>query len=104
GAIALATTEERDLAYLNATNDDNEGALGTLRIRSRHAPNMTLHQHKARTMYKPNGTGKYIRLIQHYKTKAPLLAQDRVAVAAVEAEKALDTSGYDSDLDIDFNR
>ncbi|KAG6823410.1 hypothetical protein H0H92_010311 [Tricholoma furcatifolium] len=42
--------------------------------------------------------------IQRYKTKAPLLSQDRVAVAPVEAEKALDASGYDSDFDIDFNK
>lgn len=42
------------------SNDHNEGALGTLRVGKRHAPNTTLHQHNARTVCGINETEKYI--------------------------------------------
>lgn len=46
---------------MKTTNDNNEGALGETRRASRHAPNMTLNQHNARTMYRKNNTGAFIR-------------------------------------------
>ncbi|KAJ7902987.1 hypothetical protein B0H13DRAFT_1621304, partial [Mycena leptocephala] len=43
--------------------DANEGTLGERRMGSRHAPNMTLHQHNACKMYKRNNTKKYRPLV-----------------------------------------
>lgn len=48
---------------MKKANDDNEGSLGVLRVGSRRAPNMALHQHNARTMYKRNDTGNYMSSI-----------------------------------------
>ena len=42
GAIALLSAEERQRAFMNATNDHNEGALGAYRVGARQAPSMTL--------------------------------------------------------------
>ncbi|KZP26119.1 hypothetical protein FIBSPDRAFT_918251 [Athelia psychrophila] len=58
--IASASAAERQRAYLPPTNDVNEGALGTMRIASRHAPNSTLESQNARTMYRKNNTGAFI--------------------------------------------
>jgi hypothetical protein len=61
GAIASASISERRRAYMKTTNDDNKGALGEARRASQHAPNMTLNQHNARTMYRKNNTVAFIR-------------------------------------------
>ncbi|KAJ6609748.1 hypothetical protein B0H10DRAFT_2225653 [Mycena sp. CBHHK59/15] len=61
GLIVNATPGERERAWMPTTNDANEGALGELRIASRRAPNMTLHQLNARQMYKKNDTKIYRR-------------------------------------------
>ncbi|KIM89184.1 hypothetical protein PILCRDRAFT_2457 [Piloderma croceum F 1598] len=61
GAIASASISERRRAYMKTTNDDNEGALGEARRASQHAPNMTLNQHNARTMYRKNNTVAFIQ-------------------------------------------
>lgn len=58
--IASASAAERQRAFLPPTNDVNEGALGTMRIASRHAPNSTLESQNARTMYRKNNTGAFI--------------------------------------------
>ena len=60
GLISTLTATERNEAWARPTNDDNEGALGTYRVRARLAPSMTLHQHNAREMYKLNQTANYI--------------------------------------------
>ncbi|KAK0421689.1 hypothetical protein EV421DRAFT_1894230 [Armillaria borealis] len=44
GMIDGLTAEEREAAWMPATNDVNEGALGTLRITMRRKPCLTLHQ------------------------------------------------------------
>jgi hypothetical protein len=61
GVIASASSEERRRAYMAPTNDVNEGGLGEKRIQTRHAPNMTLESHNARTMYRKNNTAGFIR-------------------------------------------
>lgn len=61
GAIALLSTDERHRAFMNATNDHNEGALGAYRVGARKAPAMTLAQWNARTMYKRNRTRCWMR-------------------------------------------
>ena len=56
----MLSKAQRDLIYLPATNDANEGSLGSFRVGSRNAANMSLGQWNGREMYKKNGTGTYI--------------------------------------------
>ncbi|KAJ7906522.1 hypothetical protein B0H13DRAFT_2333358 [Mycena leptocephala] len=63
GTIAILTPEERERAHMPPTNDANEGTLGERRTGSRHAPNMSLHQHNACKMYKRNNTKVYRRQV-----------------------------------------
>ncbi|KAJ7850468.1 hypothetical protein B0H13DRAFT_1644466, partial [Mycena leptocephala] len=63
GNIAGLSPDERERAWLPTTNDANKGTLGERRTGSRHAPNMLLHQHNARKMYKRNNTKKYRPLV-----------------------------------------
>ncbi|KAJ7165258.1 hypothetical protein C8R46DRAFT_1035863 [Mycena filopes] len=59
GTIANLTPKQRECAHMPTTNDRSEGTLGERRTGSWHAPNMTLHQHNARKMYKRNNTRCY---------------------------------------------
>ena len=61
GYIAEAAPELKKKVFMNATNDCNEGALGSYRVSARHAPNMTVLQHNARKLYRRNHTGSWIR-------------------------------------------
>ncbi|KAJ6624198.1 hypothetical protein B0H10DRAFT_2212928 [Mycena sp. CBHHK59/15] len=63
GIIMNLSAEERLRAWMPTTNDANGGALGELRTGSRRAPNMSLHQHNARKMYKRNDTQAYRHLL-----------------------------------------
>ncbi len=56
GAIDQATTEERELAWLPATNDENEGALGSFRRLICHQPQLTLLDYNALAMFFRNNT------------------------------------------------
>ncbi|KAI0352435.1 hypothetical protein OH77DRAFT_1460105 [Trametes cingulata] len=85
GLIDTLTSSERRRAWMRTTNDDNEGALGSYRISARRAPSLTLHQYNARTMYKLNETGDFI--------KAYLSAEGHLYLRA-EARK-MDGSGLE---------
>ena len=56
GLIDGATTEERDLAWMPATNDENEGALGSFRKLIRQQPQLTMQAHNGLTMFFRNNT------------------------------------------------
>ncbi|KAF8804783.1 hypothetical protein BYT27DRAFT_7106262 [Phlegmacium glaucopus] len=51
GLIDEATVEENELAWMPATNDVNEGALGSFWVLMRRQPQLTLLGHNALTMY-----------------------------------------------------
>ncbi len=51
GLIDEATAEERELAWMPATNDENEGALGSFRHLMRNQPQLTLLNHNALVMF-----------------------------------------------------
>ena len=51
GMIASLSSAEKALAHMETTNDPNEGALGSFRVKSRDAPSMGLDQGNARSMY-----------------------------------------------------
>ncbi|KAH7922726.1 hypothetical protein BV22DRAFT_1016713 [Leucogyrophana mollusca] len=61
GVIANSTPSQRQLAHMKTTNDDNEGALGTVRVSLRRAPHMSLAHLNSCFMYKKNKTGAYIK-------------------------------------------
>ncbi|KAF8804582.1 hypothetical protein BYT27DRAFT_7213745 [Phlegmacium glaucopus] len=56
GLIDEATTEEKELAWMPATNDVNEGALGSFRHLMRYQPQLTLLNHNALAMFFRNNT------------------------------------------------
>ncbi len=56
GLIDAATTEERDLAWMPATNDENEGALGSFRKLIRQQPQLTMQGYNGLAMFFRNNT------------------------------------------------
>jgi hypothetical protein len=58
--IATASSEKHAQAFMRATNDKNEGALGSFQVQTRYRPSMTLPQHNAHAMYKKNGIKSYM--------------------------------------------
>ena len=57
GPIVNTSSEQRELAHMETTNDANEGALGTFRVTAWHAPRISLRQFNARLKFKKNKTG-----------------------------------------------
>ncbi|KAF9476975.1 hypothetical protein BDN70DRAFT_811358 [Pholiota conissans] len=60
GLIDEATTEEKELAWMPATNDENEGALGSFRKLMRHQPQLTLLSYNAIAMFFRNNTQAFM--------------------------------------------
>jgi len=60
GLIDEATAEERALAWMPATNDENEGALGSFRRLMRYQPQLTLLSHNALAMFFRNNTQTFM--------------------------------------------
>jgi len=60
GLIDEAIVEERELAWMPATNDENEGALGSFRQLMRKQPQLTLLSHNALAMFFHNNTQAFM--------------------------------------------
>ncbi|KAL5476491.1 hypothetical protein ACEPAI_3348 [Sanghuangporus weigelae] len=60
GSIAALTKEEKEAAWMPATNDANEGALGAFRVFHRHKPNGTIELFNSLFRYHRNGTEEFI--------------------------------------------
>jgi len=60
-AIDEATIEEKDLAWMPATNDVNKGALGQFHVMICCQPQLTLLGHNAIAMYFCNDTEAFIK-------------------------------------------
>ncbi|KAI0738461.1 hypothetical protein C8Q80DRAFT_1113708 [Daedaleopsis nitida] len=60
GTISTLSVVEKEEAWARPTNDDNEGALGRLRVSKRAAPSQTLASHNAQEQYKFNDTQVFI--------------------------------------------
>jgi hypothetical protein len=63
GAIDNASASERSQAWMETTNDLNEGALGAWRKAARDDGNMSLLYYNGKTMYKRNDTAQYIETL-----------------------------------------
>ncbi|KAF8221462.1 hypothetical protein L208DRAFT_1531982, partial [Tricholoma matsutake] len=62
-AISQLSEAEKNPVFIPATNDHNEGALGSVQQTWQHAPNMMISQYNARALYKQNGRGSFIRSV-----------------------------------------
>jgi hypothetical protein len=61
GSITASLSDvERASAWMPATNDRNEGALGAYRLHARQRPSLTLHQYNAQALYRHNDTKAFI--------------------------------------------
>ncbi|KAF8059795.1 hypothetical protein FPV67DRAFT_1707711 [Lyophyllum atratum] len=60
GIISNLTAAEKGRMHIAATNDRNEGALGSLRVAMRAAPNLSLSKFNSKMMYRQNGTTNWI--------------------------------------------
>lgn len=60
GLIDEATAEEKDLAWMPATNDENESSLGTLWQLMNKQPQLTLLSHNALTVFFCNNTQAFM--------------------------------------------
>ncbi|KAJ7342822.1 hypothetical protein DFH08DRAFT_962860 [Mycena albidolilacea] len=60
GLIDEASASERQAAWMPATNDANEGALGQLRVIMRNHPTLTLHQFNAMVMFNQKNTQDFM--------------------------------------------
>ncbi|KAJ7080892.1 hypothetical protein B0H15DRAFT_953240 [Mycena belliarum] len=63
GLIDLASATEKEAAWMPSTNDANEGALGSYRVRMRDKPSMSLHQYNAEAMYWRNDTQLFMDVV-----------------------------------------
>ena len=75
GVISGITVSERRVAWMETTNDLNEGALGGFRKAARDDGNMSLLYYNRKTMYKCNNTAKYMETLlpddcQYVQSKA----------------------------------
>src|SRR5260370_27668604 len=61
GLIDAATTEEWDLAWMPATNNENEGALGLFHKLIRQQPQLTMQGYNGLTMFFHNNTQLFMK-------------------------------------------
>ncbi|KAG2133325.1 hypothetical protein DEU56DRAFT_739092 [Suillus clintonianus] len=77
GAIDKSSPSQRQMAHMKTTNDDNEGALGTIRTSLRRAPHMSLSHFNSRFMYKKNQTNTYIENVLDVSSRQKLRKKAR---------------------------
>ncbi len=65
GLIDEATQEEKDLAFVPPTNDEEEGALGAFRILLRRQPQLSELQYNAQAMFHQNDTWAFMEKMFH---------------------------------------
>ncbi|KAI0661679.1 hypothetical protein C8Q70DRAFT_966523 [Cubamyces menziesii] len=97
GQIAGLSSDEKRIAWMRTTNDDNEGGLGAFRANARRAPSMTLNQYNARTMHKVNGTAEFTKHQLDDETRAFTRKRARLIDASgLEKERRMVLAQADS--------
>jgi hypothetical protein len=86
GTIAKMTAEQRAAAFIDPTNDVNEGALGVLRIAMRRMPHLSLGGLNQRMMLWKNDAAAYYKNCSSDE-KARLRSQARIAVKGEANER-----------------
>ncbi|KAI0047122.1 hypothetical protein FA95DRAFT_1492966 [Auriscalpium vulgare] len=87
GLIDNATASERQRAWMPATNDANEGALGSFRLHARTRPNSTTHAYNAQATYTHNNTEGFM---------AAILTRPEDHLHLMREARALNSSGLAS--------
>ncbi|SJL16076.1 uncharacterized protein ARMOST_19592 [Armillaria ostoyae] len=96
GLIDEATEEERDAAWMPATNDVNEGALGSYRVYMRRKPRTTLHQYNALVMFGHNETRRFMdRLFHSEDHKYVMKAARMLDASGLEKKRKLEQKEFD---------
>jgi hypothetical protein len=93
GLIDAATTEEHDLAWMPATNDENEGALGSFRKLIRQQPQLTMQAHNGLTMFFRNNTQLFMEA--NFTTEEDYKFLHKVARETGSGEQAWRKAGVD---------
>ncbi|KIK35064.1 hypothetical protein CY34DRAFT_26709 [Suillus luteus UH-Slu-Lm8-n1] len=98
GVIDKSSAAQREMAYMKTTNNDNEGALGTVRTSLRRAPHMSLSHLNSRFMYKKNMTGTYIQKFLRPGAQKRLLKKARaVDTRGDERKRRVAQANYDKE-------
>jgi hypothetical protein len=95
GVIDQSTVEQRALAFMPTTNDDNEGALGSLRVIMRLKPGMTLHQYNARQMFKLNKTAAFAESLGPDMFKFARKESRKQDTAGLATKQKIEQANYD---------
>ena len=93
GLIDAATTEERDLAWMPATNDENEGALGSFRKLIRQQPQLTMQAYNGLTMFFRNNTQLFMEA--NFTTEEDYKFLHKLARETGSGEQAWRKAGVD---------
>lgn len=87
--IASLSVDQRRRAFLNTTNDVNEGALGMLRIALRRSPNISLFTYNSLMMIRQNNVAEFFASLD---TAGPAFVRDqarRMAHGSIEKQRRL---------------
>lgn len=82
GLIDMATAEEKHLAWMPATNDVNEGALGLYQVTVRNKCSMMLHQYNAQAMFQHNDTQDFMDVVFKEADHISIMHQARILDAS----------------------
>jgi hypothetical protein len=93
GLIDGATIEERDLAWMPATNDENEGALGSFRRLIRQQPQLTMQAYNGLTMFFRNNTQLFMEA--KFTTEEDYRFLHKIARETGSGEQAWRKAGVD---------
>ncbi|KAF8803896.1 hypothetical protein BYT27DRAFT_7225810 [Phlegmacium glaucopus] len=90
GLIDEATVEERELAWMLATNDVNEGALGSFHVLLCHQPQLTQQGYNALSMFFQNDTEAFMKAKFTEKEDHSFLRSEAREIKGDEREKKLE--------------
>jgi hypothetical protein len=94
GQISKLTEGDKENIFINATNDDNEGLLGSTRLMSRFAPRLNVSKINAKLMYSRNNTEKFIA----HRMSDPLSQKYLLRLQREEEAKKLDKQQRDEEI------
>ncbi len=84
GLIDAATTEEHDLAWMPATNDENEGALRSFRKLIRQQPQLTMQGYNGLTIFFHNNTQLFM------EAKFTMIEEEKIMMDPVKVKGIVD--------------
>jgi hypothetical protein len=94
GKIAKLSPEQRRLAFLNTTNDVNEGALGMLRIALRRAPNVSLFTFNSLAMIRQNDVASFFATLSPERLLWVRAEARRLAHGSVEKLRRIELAEH----------